>query len=116
MARKLAIASAVLSGILIAAHFIREGGFLFAVLGLMLPWFLLLEPRWATRTVQVFLVLCAAEWAYALYVIAAERQATGQPWLRMAIILGSVTLFTLFSAFAAGRWGMPPGNEPERQA
>ena len=96
--RSVGIAAAVISGVLIAAHFLRAGIYPLVVLGLVFPWLLLTGRRWATRTVQILLVLAAAKWVYTLLVIAAQRRADGQPWLRMALILGGVALFALLSA------------------
>ena len=100
MARGVGIASAIVSGVMIAAHFLREGIYPLVALGLAFPWLLLLRRPWATRSVQILLVLAGAEWLHTLLMIAAQRQATGQPWTRMAIILGVVALFTLGSAIA----------------
>ena len=96
--RSVGIVAAVISGVLIAAHFLRAGIHPLVVLGLVFPWLLLAGTRFATRTVQILLVLAAAEWVHTLLVIAAQRHADGQPWLRMALILGGVALFTLLSA------------------
>jgi hypothetical protein len=98
--RAVGISAAIVSGLLIAAHFFRAGLFLLGVFGLLFPWLLLVKRSWATRAVQLFLILAAAEWLHTLIVIAAQRQATGQPWIRMATILGVVALFNFWAAMA----------------
>ena len=60
---------------------------------------LLAWPRaWAARLVQGALVLGAAEWLWTAAVLIQQRQALGQPWLRMSLILGAVALFTAGAA------------------
>ena len=48
--------------------------------------------------IQVVLLLGAVEWVATLYSVAQFRIASGLPWARMAIILGSVALFTTLSS------------------
>jgi len=98
--RTLVLFAATVCGALIAAHFLRGGFYPLVVLGLAFPWLLLAGRPWADRTVQLLLLLSAAEWLRTLVVIALQRFADGQPWMRMAVILGSVMLFTLGSAVA----------------
>jgi hypothetical protein len=98
--RAVGIAAAMLSGLLLAAHFFRAGWYPLSVFGLLFPLLLLIKKTWATRIVQFFLILAGAEWLHTLIAIAAQRHATGQPWIRMAIILGVVVLFNVWSAMA----------------
>ena len=49
---------------------------------------------------QVVLVLGGLEWLRALAGYVALRQAAGQPWIRLAAILGAVAALTLVSALA----------------
>ena len=50
------------------------------------------------------LLLGAFEWLRTLAGILEMRRVLGQPWQRMAVILGAVALVTALSAWAAGRW------------
>jgi hypothetical protein len=84
----------ILSILLLGAHFYRAGLEIAAVLCLALPFLLLLRKAWVPRLLQVVLVLGALEWLRALYGFAAVRIAFGDPWLRLALILGAVALFT----------------------
>ena len=86
---------AVTACILLAAHFLRF--YAFGVVGfcLLLPLLLLVRRGWAARIVQLVLLLGALVWARAGYVFAHQRMLTGEPWGRLAIIIGGVTLFTL---------------------
>lgn len=89
----------ILSCILVAAHFSRAGLTVFALALLALPLLLMIHRPWSARTVQLALVLAGFEWLRTMWAIASRRIEAGQPWLRMAVILGFVTAFTWASAF-----------------
>jgi hypothetical protein len=83
---------------LLAAHFYRAASWpLMLASGLLLT--LLAWPRaWVARLVQVCLLAGALEWAWTAYALAQQRIALGQPWIRLALILGAVALFTAAAA------------------
>jgi hypothetical protein len=87
----------ILSFLLLAAHLLRHFNIVVAVLGLSPLVVLLIPRRIAALTVQVLLILAALEWVRTAADLVAARQAQGQDWLRAALILGGVTLFTLLS-------------------
>jgi hypothetical protein len=62
------------------------------------PMLLLVRRPWTMRVVQTILILGALEWIRTTLAIRAVRIEEGRDWQRMAIILGSVCLFTLLSA------------------
>lgn len=90
---------AVLALLVLAAHFYRAGlAFLVpACIGLVL--LLAVRLAWVPRVVMVALLLAALEWLRTLLVLADARLEAGQPWLRLAVILGSVTVLTLAAAW-----------------
>jgi len=90
---------AVLALLVLAAHFYRAGvAFLVpACIGLVL--LLAVRLAWVPRAVTVALVLAALEWLRTLLVLADARLEAGQPWLRLAVILGSVAILTLVAAW-----------------
>lgn len=90
----------LLSALLIAAHFLRLGAPGTVLLCLAFPALLLLPQTWAPRLVQGILLLASLEWIRTLIANLGQRQALGEPWLRMAIILGAVAAFTAASALA----------------
>ena len=47
---------------------------------------------------QVLLILGSLVWIYTLWNLAHLRQAMGEPWERLALILGVIALFTAGSA------------------
>jgi hypothetical protein len=89
---------AALSFVLLAAHFVRSGSALLVLLSLACIGLLFIPRRWAARTVQVLLVLGALEWLRATVVLIDHRMSADDDWLRMAIILVCVALFTGLSA------------------
>ncbi len=88
----------VLSSLLLGAHFLRTGLIPLVLIALLFPFLLLFKRARAARLVQIILVIGALEWVRSLIVLVAERQADGQPWIRLAVILGAVAVFTGCSA------------------
>jgi hypothetical protein len=87
------------SVLILAAHFLRTGPMILAVLCLTIPLTLFIRRIWALRVVQLFLLLGATEWLRTLIALVQDRQVQGEPWLRLVIILGTVAAFTVGSAF-----------------
>ena len=86
-----------LSALLLAAHFFRAQMYPLIAASLAFPFVLMLARRWSARLVQTALVLGAIEWVRTMLMLVMARQAAGQPWMRMAIILGSVAALTAAS-------------------
>ena len=102
--RHLLLIPIVLSALTLGAHLLRGGQLPLALVAVALP--LLLVPRSvaALRLLQGLLLLGAFEWVRTLFGILEQRRAFGQPWHRLAVILGAVALVTALSALAAGYW------------
>ncbi|HRH88515.1 MAG TPA: hypothetical protein PLO41_16840, partial [Rubrivivax sp.] len=108
----------VLALAVLAAHFYRAGLWL-AVGGVAaLAALLFVRSPWAARTLQVALVAGAVEWIRSAAELVALRESMGQPWTRLALILGGVALATAACAllfqwrpvrerFGIGRTGHP---------
>jgi len=88
----------ILSALLLSAHFFRAQNLSLAVISFLFPFLLFYKKNWAARATQVLLVLGAFEWIKTLFDLIAVRDMMGQSWTRMAVILGSVALFTGSSA------------------
>ena len=86
-----------ISFLLLAAHFLRAGQVVFVVGLLALLLLLFIRKFWVPWVIQAILLLGAVEWIVTLYSVAQLRIASGEPWTRMAIILGAVALFTALS-------------------
>ena len=91
---------AFLSALLLGAHFSRMGWTPLVILSLLIPVVLFFRYEWAARLVQVALIYGAIEWVRTLLFFVAERNEQGQPWIRLAIILGFVAVFTGSSALS----------------
>ena len=83
-----------ISILLLAAHFFRAGqtAIVFVLLAL-LP-LMMIRKYWLPWIIQMVLLLGAVEWVLTLMNVAHIRMEYGMPWMRMAIILGAVALFT----------------------
>jgi hypothetical protein len=88
----------LISLLLLAAHLLRWVGPGGAVGALAVALLLAVPRAWAARLMQIALILATLEWVRTGVSAIAHRHAAGQPWLRMAIIVGAVTLFTALSA------------------
>ena len=95
----LALLPAILSYLVLAAHFMRGGHLILAGLCLALLVALAFPKRRLAVVAQVSLLLAAAEWVRTLVLLLEERRSLGEPYLRMALILGGVAVLTLASAF-----------------
>ncbi len=98
MKSALLLTPAVLSLLVLAAHFLRHGQLGLLVVTLAFVGLLALRRAWVARLVQVTLVLGTIEWGWTLYTLHAARQAMGIPTTRMSLILGAVAAITLISA------------------
>ena len=87
----------ILSALLLGAHFLRAGQTVIAVLLVLFPLMLLVKKPLTARLTQVVLLLGGLEWFRTLVVFASARHEMGQPWTRLAVILGTVALFTIAS-------------------
>ena len=88
----------VLSFVVLAAHFLRDGNIVALVISLGLIGLLLVRQVWSARVIQGALIIGAYEWVLTLYDLAQIRAVTGESATRMLIILGSVVALTLGSA------------------
>lgn len=92
------LSPAIFCLLLLGAHFFRAGWLPLVIFYLSLVGLLFVKRDWVARLVQLSLVLGSLEWVRSLMVYVAERQAIGQPWKRLALILGTIALFTALSA------------------
>lgn len=89
---------AILSMLVLGAHFFRGGNLVVVAVVVALLLLLLLKKPWVAYAYQALLVVGAVEWLRTLVEIMRRRQAMGEPWTRMAIILGVVAVITAASA------------------
>jgi presenilin-like A22 family membrane protease len=88
----------VLSLLLLGAHFLRYGNTI-VVIGVLALTALLFVPRWwVARLMQFVLAAGALEWLRTIIMLVHMRMAMGEPYLRMAAILGVVMAVTAVAA------------------
>ena len=88
----------IFSFLILSAHFSRAGSTLLTIIFLLLSLLLFIKKVWVVRIIQIFLIIGSIEWIRILFVYVNERQAIGEPYLRLVIILGVVAIFTGLSA------------------
>jgi len=93
----LKLSPVILSFLLLAAHFFRSGIIILSILCLIIPFTLFIKNIWIPRIFQVLLILGAFEWIRTTLIFVEERKMYEMPWIRLAIILGLVALFTALS-------------------
>jgi hypothetical protein len=94
----LLLSPVVLSLVVLAAHFSRHDVPALPWLCLAAPLLLFVRRPWVPRVLQLVLVAGALEWIRTTIALASQRMDTGEPWLRMVLILIVVTLVTAGSA------------------
>jgi len=83
---------------ILAAHFYRGWAWVpFGITVALLP-LLFVRAPWAARALQAALVVGALEWLRTAAALIAVRQSMGQPYTRLALILGGVALATALCA------------------
>ena len=93
----LRLAPVLISTLFLAAHFFRARNFPLLAVAVGVAVVLLISRKWVPRVVQIALILGGAEWVRTTVVLAAGRDAAGQSWIRLAVILAVVALFTMCS-------------------
>lgn len=90
--------------VMLAAHFLRMGALPGVFVCLALPFVAVLtRARWALRSLQGLLLLGSASWIVTALRIGAERRLAGEPWIRMALILGTVAVLSALAAALLSR-------------
>lgn len=88
---------------LLAAHFYRGSHWLPAVASVTALALLLIRRPWSRRALQALLLLGTLEWLRTVVLIAQLRVDQGRPYLRMALILGTVATLTGAAAWLLQR-------------
>ncbi len=89
---------AILSCLLLSAHFMRGGNYGLMMVFALLPFMMISKRRWVAMVVPVLLFAGVMIWGETIVQIAAVRTRLDQDWMRMAVILGGVAAFTAGSA------------------
>ena len=91
------IMPAIFSSLLLGAHFSRSEQLVFVCFCLLAPLLFVLKKKWVLIVFQIYLYLGAIIWIDTIVKIARIRLTEGTDWARMAVILGVLVLFTVFS-------------------
>ena len=91
---------AILSLLVLAAHYLRSGPFLLVLILAGMPLLLFIKKAWVARLMQVVFFFGTLEWIRTTYNLIIERQLLGESWARLAIILGTVAVVSAASALA----------------
>ena len=89
----------MLASLILGAHFLRDGHLTLVVVCVFLPFLLLIGRRWVLQVLQGVALVGALIWARSTYTLVQSRMADGAPWMRMFLILGGVTVFTLWAGY-----------------
>ena len=88
----------IVSCLLMSAHFSRANMSGIALIWLLLPFLLFVKRDWIARIFQILMLIGSIIWLETAYRLIKIRLALDGSWMRLAIILGAVALFTLLSA------------------
>ena len=99
----LRIVMTIIALLLAGAHFGRAGDTILKYLFVALPLLLLVRKKWSDMILAVSISITVPVWIHTTLGIIAVRKAAEIPWLRMAIILGGVAIFSLITAFLTFR-------------
>jgi ferredoxin len=83
-----------LSCLLLAAHYLRSGDLGMVAVCLALPGLFFFRQSWVRPVLQAAFAAGMAVWVLAMIDLIQFRQVVGLPWLRLALILGSVAVVT----------------------
>jgi len=89
----------VVSLLLLAAHFLKAGVGVLVVAALAAIGLVWVRRPWAARILQALLVLGGLEWLRTIPRYLAEYRMIGKSPAHMAVILISVAIFTILTAF-----------------
>ncbi|MDL2286906.1 hypothetical protein LJC24_05705, partial [Desulfococcaceae bacterium OttesenSCG-928-F15] len=90
--------------LVLGAHFFRAGEYGITICAGGLFLFLCSQSAWKRHAAAFFLFWGMLEWFYSAYSLILIRQHMGLPWLRAALILATIAVFTgLASAIASKR-------------
>ena len=87
-----------LAALLQGAHYYRLASPGLAVFFILFPLHLLWRRRWTLLVTQLFLLVSGLLWVQTTLDLVQLRLSLGLPWIRLAVILGGVSLFTAATA------------------
>ena len=82
----------ILCFLLLAAHFGRANLFILQIISILIPFLLFWKTKVTAFVIQACLMLAGIEWIRTTVYYTRIRIENGEPWLRLAIILGTVAI------------------------
>ncbi len=89
---------AIISLLILSAHFSRAGFPFISIILLILPLLLIVKRPWVARLIQIVLLFGCVEWIRSLVYYVNQRQELGEPFIRLVLILGIVAILTGLAA------------------
>jgi hypothetical protein len=90
---------AILSLLVVAAHFLRYNNIIIIGVIIVLILLLLVKHKISARLVQLGLLLATVEWVGTAQALISYRLEYDMPWIRLSVIMFFVILFTFSSIF-----------------
>ncbi|MDQ1268463.1 MAG: hypothetical protein QG560_1106 [Campylobacterota bacterium] len=90
---------AILSLLVVAAHFLRYNNMIIIGIIALLILLLLVKHKISARLVQIGLLLATLEWVVTAQALISYRLEYDMPWIRLSMIMCLVILFTFGSIF-----------------
>lgn len=90
---------AIISLLVLAAHFLRYGNLIVIGTIALLLLLLLIKHKISARIVQLGLLLATIEWIGTAHMLISYRLDYDMPWIRLSAIMIFVILFTFASIF-----------------
>ncbi len=81
--------------LVLAAHFFRAHNLILAASSVAAAPLIFLKSPWTALLIRAFLFVASIEWTRTTLVLIMQRESLGVPWMRMAVILCIVALFTV---------------------
>jgi len=88
----------IFSFLILSAHFSRGDLFVISIICLLIPLLLFIKQAWVIKLIQIILIIGSIEWIRSLFYYINQRQAIGESYIRLVIIIIMVALFTGLSA------------------
>jgi hypothetical protein len=90
-----------LAYLLLGAHFLRFDQHILAIIAISMPLLMFIRHSFVPTLLKIGLLISVVfVWAVSTFNFIDMRLTLDQPWLRLAIIMVSVIIFTVFAAFS----------------
>ena len=88
--------------LLLSAHFSRANNNVLAIITLLVPFLLFVKKSWVIQVLQGIGYLASVAWLFSAYQYIQQRIANGDDWVRLAIIIFTVAVYSAWSSYFLG--------------